>query len=182
MSDDTTNVSAEDLQKQISELKSRLDYERSEAKKAFEKRDELKKQLDAIEQKKLEENAQYKDLSNTLKADKEALETKVADAKAEAEAFKTRLAEIEKAQREKLLSSLKDEKLKKFAENITDLAQLEEFVNLNPSVSVNTSRPGKGFRNYEGKSWDDFSSEELEELYKDNPEVYAKLKRQKFKT
>lgn len=180
MSDDN-NITAEQLEALKADLektRADLEFQKTEAKKAFEKRDEFKKQIDAIEEEKLKATNQFQDLYKKEQERASTLEKQLE----ELNPFKEKWTSYETARRESLLKEIEDADLKKVGEKM-DLLDLETFTAKvkKPIVNTDGGRSGGGSFNYEGKKWDDISSKDKEELNKNNPELYRKLYYEKYR-
>ena len=146
MSEDTKNTQvdnpASDIQKQLEELKARNEYLEAEAKKAFEKRDMTKKELEQIKQKQLEDQGKFQDLYAQTKAELEAKLEEYNKLNEEFVKTQERLNELVNTQREELLGQL-DGDARKFAEQLDDIGKLREFVKLHkverPNVDTGTT-------------------------------------------
>lgn len=180
MSDDNT-ITAE----QYAELKAQLDKEKSdkefqiaEAKKAFEKRDELKQKLEAIEKEKLESTNQFKELYEKEKENSTTLKGQLD----EVMPFKDKWTSYETTRKTSLLNDIEDPDLKKVGEKY-ELADLEVLVAKikKPSLATDGGRGGQGNFSYEGKKWDDIDAKGKEELVKNQPELYKKLYYEKYR-
>ena len=111
-----------ELKTQLDALKQELDFQKSEAKKAFEKRDAAKKELDEYQRKQLEEQEKYKELyESTLKEFEENKKTYAT--------VQEQYENLVTSQKEELLGRL-DGDAKKFAETL-DIDKLREFVKIN---------------------------------------------------
>lgn len=180
MSDDNTLTAEqiEQIKADLEKTKSDLEFQKSEAKKAFEKRDEFKKQLEAIEEEKLKATNQFQDLYKKEQERALTLEKQLE----ELNPFKDKWTSYETARRESLLKEIEDPDLKKVGEKM-ELLDLETFTAKvkKPIVPTDGGRGGNGSFNYEGKKWDDISSKDKEELVKTNPELYRKLYYEKYR-
>lgn len=180
MSDDNsiTAEQLEALKADLEKTRADLEFQKTEAKKAFEKRDEFKKQIDAIEEEKLKATNQFQDLYKKEQERASTLEKQLG----ELNPFKEKWTSYETARRESLLKEIEDADLKKVGEKM-DLLDLETFTAKvkKPIVNTDGGRRGGGFFNYEGKKWDDISSKDKEELNKNNPELYRKLYYEKYR-
>jgi len=180
MSDDKT-ITAEqyaELKAQLDKVNSDLEYQRSEAKKAFEKRDEYKKQIEEAETKKAQEQNQFKELYEKEQETKKALESEVNTYKPYKEKWET----YETTRRGSLLEKVEDADLKKAYEKL-ELSDLELVVAKITSKTPPTDqgRSGKTNFDYNGKKWDEISSADKETLAKDQPDIYRKLYYEKFR-
>lgn len=140
-------------------------------------RDELKEKLRSIEETKLKESEKWKELAD-LKA--RELEAKELELNSLTE-FKTKYTELETALKSELLENLSDEH-KELAKDF-DIQKLKTYVKLNgkPKSSVDSTPSGGGLRFVaENKKYDDYTSEQLAEISKMNPELYVKLRKEKF--
>lgn len=144
MSDDNKGLDNPDLdalKKELEETKKQAEeakFYKEEAKRAFEKRDAVKKQLEEIEKKKLEEDGKYKELYEAK--EKEFSETfkTLEQLKAERdEAVKVKDSFIETTRNE-LLKDLPDEH-KELAKQL-DLESLRKYVELNGKKQIKTDK------------------------------------------
>lgn len=111
----------EELKSQLEALRQELEFQKSEAKKAFEKRDAAKKELDEYQGKQLEQQEKYKELyETTLKEFEENKKTY--------ETVQEQYDNLIKSQKQELLSVL-DGDARKFAETL-ELDKLREFVKI----------------------------------------------------
>lgn len=109
-------------------------------------RDEAKKKLKELEDAKAEANGEFERLANERLAELEKEKTEKENLKAIADKW----TDYEKARREKLLAELTDEKVKKMAEKLTSLEDLEEFVELHKET-----KPGTGSSNHQQRKKQD---------------------------
>lgn len=163
---------------EMDKLKSDLEYQKSEAKKAFEKRDEFKQELEKLKNADLEKQNQFKELYEKEKENSTNL-SKQLD---ELNPFKEKWTSYEKSRRETLLNEVKDEELKTVAQKL-ELTDLEKFAEKLKGTKLPTEagRGGTGNFNYEGKKWDDLQSKDKEELHKSQPDLYRKLYYEKYR-
>ena len=92
-----------------------------------------------------------------------------------------RIDQLEKTIREELLSKL-TENHKAIAKDL-DVKKLKTYVELNTvSHNYDTTRTGGLTFNTEGKNWSDFTSKELIEIEKKNPDLHKKLYNNYLKT
>jgi len=110
-----------DSKDESTQLKEKIAFLEAESKKAFEKRDEYKKQIEAIHLKSEEEQGKFKELYEKFKTESETKGKALEDAE-------TKLQEFIETQKKELVESLDDES-KKFAETL-ELDQLREFVKI----------------------------------------------------
>jgi DNA repair exonuclease SbcCD ATPase subunit len=103
--------------------------------KIKKERDEAKKKLKEIEDANAEAKGEFEKLANDRLAELEVLKSEKESLQAEANKW----ADFNKSEREKILTSIKDEKVKKLAEKFTDLIDLKEFAELNTKPIVNTN-------------------------------------------
>jgi chromosome segregation ATPase len=157
---------------------------REEAKNNRIKAKELEDKLTAIEteketakRQKLEAENKFKELNETLKTENETLKTKVG----EVTTLTEKLSALETERRNELLELLTDEH-KEFAKDLP-LEKLPAYVKLHKDtkIGVDGGRSGAFTFTIDGKKWDDFTSKELEEIQKKNPNLYDTLKKQKYK-
>ena len=141
-------------------LKEQLEFQKSEAKKAFEDRDKVKKKLQDIADKKLKDDG---DLATLLKQREEELsakETELIETKKKADAYDERV----KKEREELINSIEDKDLKKIAEKLEpeDLKLYAEKHG-KKELGVDTSNSFANRNNTKDKT----PSEKLQGIYKD---------------
>lgn len=161
----------------------------SHLKQIIKERDEAKNRLKALEDAKAKAEAdakakqgEFQSLYEETKVKAEGLEKTVA----ELNSYKEKYTKVETDRRNELLAQLPeaDEELKKVATKITDLEDLKEFVTVAISKlgkkTVDGGRGGKGKVNVDGKSWDDFTFKERQELFVSNREAYDQLYRKKY--
>ncbi|WP_276979143.1 hypothetical protein [Flavobacterium filum] len=162
---------------ELDKFKSDLDFQKSEAKKAFEKRDEYKQELEKLKNKDLETNNQFKELYEKEKENATTL-TKQLE---ELNPYKEKWTTWETTRRETLLAKVTDEDLKKVYQKyeLTDLEVVVAKLEAKP-LSTEGGRGGGTF-NYDGKKWDDISSANKEKLAKDQPDLYRKLYYEKYR-
>lgn len=117
---------------------------------------------------------EYKDLVD-------AKEAEIKDMKAESVKKEVKSI-IEKGQAEKKLTNELAAKLEAdYAENPTGLQDLVDTLPAQVSVTEGIQDGDKELAKFEGKSWDDlYSSDELETVRTKFPDLYAKLKDEKF--
>lgn len=170
-----TNPGTE-TQQNGSSVDTRLSELESKLKDAIKTRDEAKEKLRSIEENSMKENEKWKELAEKREQELTDLSVRVT----EFESYKTKYEEIETATRNELLEQLPDEH-KTIAESL-NLNSLRDYVKLNGKTTVKTdSSPsgGLGFST-ENKKWDDFTMSELEVLNEKNPQLYSKLRKEKF--
>lgn len=139
--------------------------------------DKIKSQQEEITKKQAEEQGKFKELY-----EKELERAKQIQAEAESyKPFKEKHEDLEKQIRDDLLSKL-DEKHKAIANDLT-IDKLKTYVELN-SASHNYDKGRTNGVNFqvEGKNWTDFTTKELEELRKANPQLVDKLYQNYLKT
>lgn len=180
MSDDNTITAEqyEELKAKLEKVNSDLEFQKTEAKNAFTKRDELKQKLEAIEKEKLETNNEFKTLYEKANEEKGTLLKQIE----ELNPFKERWTSYETARKETLLKDIEDPDLKKVGEKL-DLLDLETFAEKvkKKTVTTDAGRGGNGNFNFEGKKWDEISPKDKEELAKNQPELYKKLYYEKYR-
>src|SRR5574343_546700 len=161
MSEDN-NLTAEQLQAKLAELESTVnqfktdkEYWEKEAKSAFSKRDEFKKQIEEAERQGLETNKKFEDLykkeqelTQTLKSDVDAFKP-----------YKEKWETYETSRRSFLLEKVEDADLKKAYEklDLTDLEIIVGKITAKPPAT-DGARSGKSTFDYNGKRWDEISS------------------------
>lgn len=160
-------VFTEDYVKQLREeaKANRLKHAEAEA-----KLNELQKQFEDTRAKEQAEQGKFKEL---YEQEKEKLAKLEADAKSLTE-FKDKYETLENTIRDELLSKLTDNH-KAIAKDLT-IEKLKQYVELNTvNHNYDTTRTGGLTFSTEGKNWTDFSSKELIEIEKKNPDLHKKL-------
>lgn len=184
MSDDSS-LTPEAMQAKLTELEGKLtqtvsdlEFQKSEARKAFEKRDEFKQKLETIERETLEKGNEFKPLYEQELNEKTTLKSQLE----EVLPYKDKWNTYEATRKEFLLGKVADEDLKKVYQKY-DLVDLELVVAKLETKPVPTdgSRGGGGSFNYDGKKWDEISSADKEKLAKDQPELYKKIYYEKYR-
>jgi DNA repair exonuclease SbcCD ATPase subunit len=179
MADDQTLTAeqVEQLKADLAKERSDKEFQIAEAKKAFEKRDEFKKQLEAIEKEKLESTNQFQDLYKKEQERSSTLEKQLE----ELNPFKDKWTSYETARRETLLKEIEDADLKEVGAKM-ELLDLEKFATKikKPVLPTDGGRGGGSF-DYDGKKWDELSSDDKEKLSKDKPDIYKKLYYEKYR-
>lgn len=129
-----------------STLEKDLEFQKSENKKAFEKRDATKKEVDALtlKIKELEEKGGHSAEVETLKAELTTLKT-------ENEEYKKQIKEINDSTKAELLGMLPEGDTKKFAEKL-GLPELREYVKIHNVPSYDKSKHVKIPKKVEEKS------------------------------
>lgn len=180
-------------------------YFRDEGKKAFEKRDEIKKeskaQIDALEEKianyekQIAEGKISSDLLSSKNAEiqnlKEKVETisnesksQIETLRGENETFKKQNEELENSTKLEILDSITDNEVK---ESLKDLplsllrtqAKLWREKLSEKGGSFN-SKHGKTKLDTANKVWDDFTFDERNKIKEETPEVYERLRKTRF--
>lgn len=140
-------------------LQEELDYTKGEAKKAYEKRDLLKKEIEDREQKALEEQGKYKELYETKEKEFSEVAKTVETLQKERDEALNKMTSFEKAQREALTKDLTEDE--KALTTKLDLDELSKYVKLvgrtktDKITNVNSNKP----KSYSNNPW-------LEELAK----------------
>lgn len=180
----TEEQAAETAQK-LEQIQKDLEFQKAEAKKAFEARDNAKKELEslraaeaelkALKEKQQTEQGQFKELAEQKAKEAEELKKKLDEIDPKAKSLEEKLQKIEFERKEELLSQL-DEKHKEFAKDL-DLDKLKSYVDLHKEEKPGTATGKAGGLNFtiEGKKYDDFTVKELLEIEKKNPELLKKL-------
>lgn len=176
-----------DYEGSLTKLNSDIEFQKNEAKKAFEKRDEVKNQfrdyktqvvsgqapeVQEVSKKVLEYESKFDTLEKTLE-----------DYKSKHELAETKLKEINEKQRTQLLESLPaGSEVRKFAEGLDDLDKLNSFVLVakKEKIGVDGGKAGGDFKIDVTKSYDDYTSKELNEMKTKYPEAYNTLYRKKY--
>ena len=177
---DTVNV--KELLQQVEELKKQNEYFQTEAKNAFEKRQQTRAELEAIKlekeesiKKELEAQNKYKELyENTAKE----LETykpyadKVKD-------YETKFATIQEQRKAEILNKLPENMRNAFAK-IQDVELLNEQVNtiiesMPTKIGVDSSKASKGNIDYSSVNVKTLSVSQLEDLKQKNPKQYEEV-------
>lgn len=132
MPDDIKEVDTselESLKEQLNKLNAELEYQKSEAKKAFEKRDAYKKQIEEAEKKALEEQGKYKELYEVKEKEFSEVAKTVEQLKVERDSALKKLTDFENSQREELYKQLPNEEAVEIGKNL-GLEELRKYVNL----------------------------------------------------
>jgi len=179
-------LTAEQLKEQLDSIKaekdklnSDLEFQKAEAKKAFEKRDEYKKLIEETEKKKLEENNEFK----TLYEQKAEAEKKLLADLEDLKPYKEKYTALETEIRKELLDVIKDEDLRKIGESLST-EQLKVYSSKHKDTAPppgDGNRSGKAKLDYANVKYDDLTAEQLDTLKKENPERYAQLRKEKYK-
>lgn len=182
----TPEEQAAETARQLQEAKDRAAFLESESKKAFEARDkakaeaeELRKaeaELKALKEKQQTEQGQFKELAEAKAKEAEELKKQLDELSPKVKTFEEQLTKIETERREELLSQL-DDKHKEFAKDLS-LDKLKAYVDLNKDEKLNTPGGKAGaysFGTTDGKKYYDFTTKELAEIEKKNPELLKKL-------
>ena len=168
-------------------INSDLEFQKGESKKAFEKRDEVKKEFREFKtqvasgqapevQETVKKVLDYEQKFDLLNNEKEDFRTKLEQAE-------NKLKEINLKQREHLLESFPvGTELRKFAEGLDDLDKLSNFVTVTKKekIGVDGGKPGGEMKIDPSKTYDDYTSKELDEMKKKQPEAYNQLYRKKY--
>jgi hypothetical protein len=182
MSDDKT-ITPEELEQhkaEIEKLKSDLEFQKSESRKAFEKRDELKRQVDEAERVRLEKENEFKALYEKTKNDLETYKVEKENELNEVKPYKEKWTSYETLRKETLLGQITDIDIKTIGSKM-ELSDLEVFVSKQTNrLPGDDGRSGKTKLNYEGKKWNDLSSDDKDTLHKENPDKYKQLLRERF--
>ena len=179
MSEDTTQTevnpnpqesNSEEVTKEIEKLRSIKD-------EVVKQRDELKEKLRTIEETTLKENEKWKDLAELKTKDLEAKESELSSLTE----FKTKYVELETALKSELLAELPDEH-KELASDF-DINKLRAYVKLNGKSNNDTDATKSGGFAFvsNDEKFDDYTTEELTQISEKNPELYLKLRKEKFK-
>lgn len=138
---------------------------------------EFKKLQQSEKEKELQEQNKFKELAE---AKEKTLNEKVVEMEnlkkqiEELSETKKQYDDFQKSVREELLSKL-DENHKAIANDLT-IDKLKTYVELNSKGhNYDKSRSGGLSFNTDGKKWEDFTSKELQEIEKVNPELLRKL-------
>jgi len=172
---------------QILKLNSDLEFQKSESKKAFDKRDAIKTEFKSFKEQVITGQAPEVQELNKKVFDFEtkfdSMEKELEDYKVKYTEVDTRIKDINEKKKTELLSSLPDgSEKKKFAEGLNDLDKLEDFVKLAKieTIGVDGGKGGGDLKLDPNKKWDDYSSKDLEEIKKKHPEAYKELYSKKY--
>lgn len=131
-----------ELQKEKTELEER--FKKVDNTEHFEKlkqeRDEAKQKLKELAEADAKAKGEFEKLANDRLSELEALKSERDELKSIADKWNT----FEKIERESLLKSLTDEKVRKIGEKLTDLTDLREYVALNTKPETKTSSGNHG--------------------------------------
>lgn len=152
--------SADTGKSELELLKEQLEFQKAEAKKAFEDRDKVKKKLQDIADKKLKDDGDLATLLKQREDELSAKDTELIEAKKKADAYDERI----KKEREELINSIEDKDLKKIAEKLEpeDLKLYAEKHG-KKELGVDTSNSFANRNNTKDKT----PSEKLQGIYKD---------------
>jgi phage shock protein A len=140
----------ETIKKELDENKKKAEFFEAEAKKAFEKRDAYKKQIEETEKKALEEQGKYKELYETKEKEFSEVAKTVEQLQKERDEALNKMTSFEKAQREVLTKDLSEDE--KSLTTKLDLEELGKYVQLvkrtktDKITNVNANKP-KTFHN-----------------------------------
>jgi len=176
-----------DYEGNLTKLSSDIEFQKNEAKKAFEKRDEVKTQFREYKTQVVSGQApevqevSKKVLDYEIKFD--TFDKTIEDYKTKLEQAESKLSEINTKQRTQILESFPaGSDLRKFAEGIDDLDKLNQFalVAKKEKIGVEGGKPGGDLKPDATKSYDDYSSAELNEMKTKHPEAYNILYKKKY--
>lgn len=180
---------SEDEKKILSSLYEESQKNYSLKSEAFRERDDIKRKLSEIEanlQKQAEDSAKeqgkykelYEQITKQLTEKDEQIKTLMP--------YKDKYSEVETERKKELIERLPEGKLREAAEKITDISLLREHVEaVLETIGDNkggsfSGRSGKVKIVTEGKKWGDFTSDQLQNIKKDNPAEYNRIYRDKF--
>lgn len=176
-----------EYEKAIEKANSDLEFQKNESKKAFEKRDEVKNEFRSYKSQVIAGQApEVQDLSKKVldyEMKFEGLEKSIEDYKTLLENANKVKTDIETKQREDLLKSLPEgSESRKFAEGLNDLDKLRSFVEVakKEKIGVDGGKPGGNGKLDPNKTYDDYTSRELDEMKKEHPEAYEQLRKKKY--
>lgn len=150
---------------------------REEAKQHRLKASETAERLKALEDAKMQEQGQFKELSEKLKLENAELK-KQAEKVAE---YETRLNQIEEQRKKELLEKLPETLRTEWQDANTDiLSKVVKTFETAPKKTHDGGFSGKSQKDYSGAKWDDLTTAELEELKKTNPDIYNKIYKTKY--
>jgi len=174
-----------ELEKERDTALSDVTHQKEEAKKAFEKRDDLKIEIRELKTK-LADGSQNQDLKPQLEeaekklTDLEELNTALT---AKHDLVQTTLTDIREERRNGLIKQLPEgSKERTFAESISleNHKQLNEFVEIAAKkISTDDGHTG-GFKIDETKGYNDYSTAELDKLKEKNEAHYVKIYRKRY--
>ena len=143
----------ETIKRELAETKKRAEFLESESKKAFEKRDAYKKQIEETEKKALEEQGKYKELYETKEKEFSEVAKTVEQLQKERDEALNKMTSFEKAQREALTKDLTEDE--KALTTKLDLDELSKYVKLvgrtktDKITNVNSNKP----KSYSNNPW-----------------------------
>jgi chromosome segregation ATPase len=176
-----------EYEENLAKANSDKEFHKSEMKKAIDKRDEVKNhfrdyktqvvsgqapEVQEVSKKVLEYETKFDTLEKTLE-----------DYKSKHELAETKLKEINEKQRTQLLETLPvGSDVRKFAEGLDDLDKLNSFVLVakKEKIGVDGGKAGGDFKVDVTKSYDDYTSKELNEMKTKYTEAYNTLYRKKY--
>lgn len=161
----------------VKELREEAKNRRLEFEKLQGELNEFKKLQQSEKEKELQEQNKFKELAEAKEKTLNEKVTEMENLKKQIEELsetKKQYDDFQKSVREELLSKL-DENHKAIANDLT-IDKLKTYVELNSKGhNYDKSRSGGLSFNTDGKKWEDFTSKELQEIEKVNPELLRKL-------
>lgn len=168
------------------ELESKIEFERSEAKKAFDARDEVKQKYRELENKLTSGSTETQELMKAKDEKIDSLSSQLDElTKAKEELSKT-VEAVETARRNEILESVPEEHREPL-KDIKDLnvlsknaKQLNELLNASKGSSFKTKGGKLGFNISDDTTWDSLTMSQRAELKEKNPERYEQIRKKKF--
>lgn len=153
---------------------------------AFKERDDYKTKLKALEDVKAKADAEaaqqqgkYKELYESTSAKVKDLETEVNNLKP----YQEKLSKYQDEHKTKMLKEIEDEELRKDLETKSyDEVMLAHnvYIKTKPKkAGMDNGRTGIAFYD-DKKEFDDYSSQELDKLAKEHPDIYKTLRKKKY--
>lgn len=175
-----TEVTPDNKSNSSDELLDELRKTRAEAKERRLEAQALKEKLQAIEEEKAKANGEFQKLAELKSTEAEELRKQVESLKV----YEERYTAIEKSQREELLSKLDEADREEW--KAVSLDVLKAHVKAVEKYKGTPTKHDAGRSNgkaldIQGKTWDDFTTSERDELREKYPDVYNKLYNQKFR-
>lgn len=156
LSDEEKTNKHKELYESKTKLETDVEFQKNEAKKAFEKRDATKKEIDSltVKIKELESKGTNSDELETLKKEKE-------DLIKERDSYKSQIDQINESTKKELLEMLPEGDVRKLGEKL-GLAELREYVKLHTIPPHDRSRSVRK----PGEKTDKTPEEKIQGMYK----------------
>lgn len=179
----TVETEKASLSENLTKAASDLDFQKAEAKKAFEARDEAKREAKAIKDR--TGAGTYSELYESVVKEKELLSTELEAIKKEKDGFASQLDKIKEDSRNSLLATLpQDSAVKKLGESFDFKTEsgMNQLKTLSDMFSKGQFAPDPGrsgeFTIDANKGWWDYTAADLDKIKEKNPDHYEKLKRE----